>query len=287
MRDHLGIPADRDGAVWVERRPKGKRKAGWYRHTHDELEANLVVTGHATYVIGEQRIPIARGALVWLFPQQEHQLLDLSADYRHSIVVWRQAAVRGVARTLAAPALMAGDPPGTWARELAADDVHALEAVLADIAQQRSADTVNAGLRYALLRLWQAFHVASPIGIHHPLVAAAFAALRDEALDAEAVAKHVGVSVDHLRRLVRTATGTTLVAARQRHQLERFLALYDPDTDLLSTALSAGFGSYPQFSRVFRRFMGVAPRAWVQALARGKAARFPVLTSDAPQRRRD
>ncbi len=279
MRDQLGIPADRDGAVWLGPRPKGPRKAGWYRHTHDELEANLVVTGHATYVIGNQRIPIARGALVWLFPQQEHQLLDLSADYRHSIVVWRPSAVRDIARTLAAPALMAGDPPGIWARELALGELHALESVLAEIALQRSTDTVNLGLRYVLLRLWRAFHAAAPIAIQHPLVAAAFAALRDEALGADDVAKHVGISADHLRRLVRTSTGTTLVAARQRHQLERFFSLYDPDTDLLSTALSAGFGSYPQFGRVFRRCVGLGPRAWVQALARGKAARYPEVVT--------
>ena len=287
MRDRLGIPADRDGAVWVGPRSPGNRKAGWYRHTHDELEANLVITGHATYVIGDQRIPITRGSLVWLFPQQEHQLLDLSADYRHSIVVWRLSAIRGIARTLAAPELMAGDPPGTWARELAADELHALETVLADIAHQQSTDCVNVGLRYVLLRLWRAFHAAAPIAIHHPLVAAAFAALRDEALSADAVAKHVGVSADHLRRLVRTSTGSTLVAARQRHQLERFFTLYDPDLDLLSTALSAGFGSYPQFSRVFRRFVGSGPRGWAQAVACGKADRFPAFSEDVPQPQRE
>lgn len=286
MRDRLAIQADHDGAVWIERRRVGTSpRSAWYRHTHDELEANLVVSGHATYVIGEQRIRITRGVLVWLFPQQEHQLHDLSTDYRHTIAVWRQPLVRSVARAFAAPAMAAGNPSGTWARELAGDEVHALEAVLADVAHQAEADLINAGLRYLLLRLWRAFQAASPIAHQHPAVAAAFTALRDDALDAESLARHVGMSADHLRRLVRTTTGTTLVATRQRHQLERFFALYDPHTGMLPTALSAGFGSYAQFSRVFRRLVGCGPRTWQQRLAVGDVDRFPQLIADAPRSR--
>ena len=49
-------------------------------HHHVELELNLVVRGTISYVLGERRFTFGRRTLLWLFPSQEHQLVDRSSD---------------------------------------------------------------------------------------------------------------------------------------------------------------------------------------------------------------
>ena len=75
------------------------------------------------------------------------------------------------------------------------------------------------------------------------------------------MAQEVGLSRSRLSRLFRRQVGLTLVNYRQQQCLERFLELFSrsPERKLLSLALQAGFGSYPQFHRVFRREMGRSP----------------------------
>jgi AraC-like DNA-binding protein len=60
--------------------------------------------------------------------------------------------------------------------------------------------------------------------------------------------------------------GLTLISYRQRRQLEKFLDLFSrvPERKLLSLALEAGFGSYPQFHRIFSREMGRSPAEFVR-----------------------
>jgi hypothetical protein len=63
--------------------------------------------------------------------------------------------------------------------------------------------------------------------------------------------------------LFKQQTGVALVDFRNRQRVEKFLAIYRTGqrTTMLDAALEAGFGSYPQFHRVFKRVMGCSPRA--------------------------
>ncbi|MGH7992300.1 MAG: helix-turn-helix domain-containing protein, partial [Limisphaerales bacterium] len=56
-------------------------------------------------------------------------------------------------------------------------------------------------------------------------------------------------------------TGVALADFRNRQRIERFLQLYGTGQRLtmLNAALAAGFGSYPQFHRVFKRVLGCSP----------------------------
>jgi AraC-like DNA-binding protein len=65
--------------------------------------------------------------------------------------------------------------------------------------------------------------------------------------------------------------GISLVGYRQQQHLQRFLRLYaaDPKRTLLETVLESGFGSYPQFHRVFKQAMGFGPAAYRRKLASG------------------
>jgi len=78
------------------------------------------------------------------------------------------------------------------------------------------------------------------------------------------LAARVGLSRARLSRLFHRELGETLVGRRERLRVEAFLRRREerPGADLLSDALAAGFGSYAQFHRSFRRITGVAPRDW-------------------------
>jgi AraC-like DNA-binding protein len=83
-------------------------------------------------------------------------------------------------------------------------------------------------------------------------------------VSAQRLARDLGISSGHLARLFRTEMGISLVEYRNRLRIERFLSLADRSgVNLLDAALEAGFGSYAQFHRVFRKLVGTTPREYV------------------------
>jgi transcriptional regulator GlxA family with amidase domain len=57
--------------------------------------------------------------------------------------------------------------------------------------------------------------------------------------------------------------GISLVDYRNRLRIDRFFEAIQrsgTNTNLLDAALEAGFGSYAQFHRVYRKFVGTTPR---------------------------
>jgi AraC-like DNA-binding protein len=116
-----------------------------------------------------------------------------------------------------------------------------------------------------LLASWRAQEAADvPIGRNvHQAVAKAAALIRDEVVPTKlsVLARQAGLSSSRLSYLFKQQTGVSLVQFRQRQQLERFLQLHGGGQahTLLSAALGAGFGSYPQFHRVFKAYMGTSP----------------------------
>src|SRR5690606_32803588 len=77
------------------------------------------------------------------------------------------------------------------------------------------------------------------------------------------LARRTGLSPSRLSRLFKQQTGVTIVDFRNRQRLAKFLRLYGKGQrhTMLNAALAAGFGSYPQFHRVFKRNLGCSPRA--------------------------
>jgi AraC-like DNA-binding protein len=80
----------------------------------------------------------------------------------------------------------------------------------------------------------------------------------------ERLARDLGISPGHLARSFKAEMGLSLVEYRNRLRIERFLRHIDHSGgNLLDAALQAGFGSYAQFHRVFRRFIGATPREYL------------------------
>ena len=110
-----------------------------------------------------------------------------------------------------------------------------------------------------------------PVGRNvHPAVEKAATLIRDEVepWTLDRLARQVDLSPSRLSYLFKSQTGASLVHFRQRQQIERFLRLYGEGKSrtLLSAALDAGFGSYPQFHRVFKNYMRVSPREYRRRL---------------------
>jgi AraC-like DNA-binding protein len=126
--------------------------------------------------------------------------------------------------------------------------------------------------------VWHALRGAAG---HSPVVQRVLDALAEQPrVSAQRLARDLGISSGHLARLFRTEMGISLVEYRNRLRIERFLSLADRSgVNLLDAALEAGFGSYAQFHRVFRKLVGTTPREYVAGV------RLPSSSAERKSRR--
>ena len=264
MSEDLGLPAGLDGRVV-------RHVAGDVRlraHRHAELEVNLVVGGTATYLLGERRYELTPGTLTWLFPAQEHILVDQSADHELWWAIFTPDLVSRIGRAPHSRPLLEDDPAGSFSRRLGIRDTRSLHALFSEVhsAETRDDALANAGLAYLLARAWRAFLDSDEVvdSIHvHPAIRAVVDLLRTDSSTGTlaSLARIVGLSPTHLSRLFKAQTGVSLSRYRNQQRLHRFLLAYGNGnhTTALAAALTAGFGSYAQFYRVFRHQTGHGP----------------------------
>jgi AraC-like ligand binding domain. len=89
MRQQLKLPADLGGNLWHYRH-HGRANA---MHHHAELEFNLITQGAGLYLLANRKYQIRRGDLLWLFPAQEHVLIEQTPDFEMWIGVFKPKAV--------------------------------------------------------------------------------------------------------------------------------------------------------------------------------------------------
>jgi len=267
MRQHLHLPPGWDGNLWHYRH-YGRTNA---MHHHAELEFNLVTQGAGLYLLDNRKYRIRRGDLLWLFPAQEHVLVEQTPDFEMWIGVFKPKAVRRIVTDANAAVLRQTDPAGEYCRRLPQDALARLDALVVEIASAHDRPGLfNTGLSYALLKAWQYFEHAAEVPVHdvHPAVEKAARLIRDQTAtpNLNELARKAGLSPARLSRLFKQQTGVALVDFRNRQRIERFLNLYGAGQRLtmLDAALEAGFGSYPQFHRVFKRVMGRSPGRYRQ-----------------------
>jgi AraC-like DNA-binding protein len=237
-------------------------------HRHAELELNLVVRGTASYLLGERRYELTSGTLTWLFPGQEHVLVDESPDHELWWAVFRPGLVARTATTPPTLPLLEHDPSGQFSRRLDARTAAQLGALLRELRAAEPADDalLNAGLAYLLVLAWRAFldseHVVAGVDVHPAVETLARRLHADpDSGDLDSLARAAGLSPSHLSRIFKAQTGVSITRFRNQRRLERFRILYGDGrrTTALSAALEAGFGSYAQFYRVVRAETGERP----------------------------
>ncbi|ESQ78587.1 AraC family transcriptional regulator [Asticcacaulis sp. YBE204] len=75
------------------------------------------------------------------------------------------------------------------------------------------------------------------------------------------VARAHGVSAFHVTRLFALATGRPLMAYVRARRLSEAAKALTIDSDILTAAIGAGYGSHEAFTRAFRAEFGLTPRA--------------------------
>ncbi len=266
MSEDLGLRLGADGHVGHHRAADGPPRA----HRHAELELNLVVRGTASYLLGDRRYELTPRTLTWLFPGQDHVLVDESADHELWWAVFRPGLVSRTAAATPVGLLVERDPVGEFSRRLDVRRAGRLEALLRELHDGETVDDalLNAGLAYLLLFAWREFLESEDLvaGVDvHPAVETVARCLRadPEAGGLDALARTAGLSPSHLSRIFKAQTGVSITRFRNQRRLERFMVLYGRGrrTTALAAALGAGFGSYAQFYRVLRAETGQAPTA--------------------------
>lgn len=266
MKDTVAGLRGKFGAVWRYRAQPATRP-----HTHAELEFNLVVRGSVRYLVDDQRYDLRRHDLLWLFPEHEHLLVQPSPDAEMWIGVLKQNVLHRLCSPAVANAMTAARLVGPCRRTLSSERSRWIAAVCENLAShqggpdQVDTDSVSTGLVHVFVLAWEAFHaVAGEDDGHdvHPAVEqAARLIAAGDGRPLAALARSVGMTRTALSRRFRRDLGLSLVDHRSRVRIERFLDLHRRGRrSILDAALAAGFGSYPQFHRVFRRVMGTSPR---------------------------
>lgn len=262
-------------------------------HRHLELELNLVVRGTITYVHDGRRFSFHAGTLLWLFPAQEHQLVDRTGDAQYYVAVFKPTLIRQACRGATYIDLKRRQPDvdGVLHAEPAPADFDLIRRTMDALVEDgldpdllnREAgfgvgsdfhfehgdpDWLNAGLRHLLLLCWRHQRgrggKARPVNLH-PAVRRALSVLGEEEWSAplESLAGRCGVSAAYLSRVFARQVGISLTRYRNSARLARFWEHHrraGGGTNVTEAMYAAGFGSYAQFYKVFKDAYGRGPR---------------------------
>lgn len=232
------------------------------RHCHACAELNLLMSGSLAYrvagVAGELR---ARPGQLVILPQgMEHELVWTSEDVALWVLELNGSELSGLdmARVVS--------PELAWRKAFVADArrLWLRPSSVETLQLQAQLESILATLRHAP-------GAPEPPELHPAVVRAkelCELSLGND-LDAAQLARGSGVSASRLAHLFAEQVGVTPLQYRNFAQVQRFIRAYNgEERNLLRAALSAGFGSYAQFHRVFRQVCGERPAAhfkWLTA----------------------
>lgn len=264
-----------DGALWLHESssPRGSiARSTRQTHRHHEPEFNFITQGTAAYLVDGHRYDLRPNSLLWLLPQQNHLLIDESADFAMWIAVFRPIMLKRWVRRGGPRPLLAGRIQGNPCHLLAESVAHDLQAMAKRTLQYESQPVMfNASLPILAMTVWQMHqeaHSPQPSLDVHPAVQQAAMAIRQNPADIslEEVAIIAGLSLSRLSRLFKQQTGIAMVTYRQQQRLILFKDIYRQGHrhNMTHAALAAGFGSYPQFHRVFKQFHSQSPQTYYQ-----------------------
>jgi AraC-like DNA-binding protein len=232
-------------------------------HHHEDLELNIVFSGSVTYVVDSVAYQLTKGSCLWLFPEQEHRLVDAGGELLLVVCVFKREMVAQVASSVWAHPLAGQQAPLIFCRRLSPVNLAVLRTLAEDLVKmQENLELFEVGLRWLMLSAWKRFIDAEVIAGAdcHRAVEQTMDILREKPLmSLDDICTRLRVSHSHLSRLFHQQTGLTLPAFRNRVRLEAFFSLHHHHSNLLGCALEAGFGSYAQFYRVFKEHTGLAP----------------------------
>ncbi|MEY4547670.1 MAG: hypothetical protein RL685_3865 [Pseudomonadota bacterium] len=245
------------------------------RHRHVALELNLVVRGRGHYEVGGRCHPLSAGTALFITPGIDHHLEERTHDFEMWVLALGPALLEQIYDGEASANFLRAIAAGDCGRLLSIDDARWLDREIRRFSATRSAAFLRAGLAYAMTGAQEAFtrgpSDAGEAALSGEVHSCMTLLEEDPALSRGALAEQAGADPDALSQAFKRELGVGLVAYRNRLRLRRFLELAASGRlTLLAACLEAGFGSYPQFHRVFVAETGQTPRAYLAA-ARARA----------------
>lgn len=291
MLQNLKLGREYDGFLFLAesaRNPPSLRS-----HHHVELELNIVARGTVTYVAGGGRFTFGPRSLLWMFPSQEHQLVDRSNDAQYYVAVFKPELISRSCRSSTYRDLKRKMPPGNNLLYSLLDSdqfvflISLLKQVMEgsidpDILNREAgfgvdsdfryrhgdSDWLNAGLHHLLLFCWRLQQTGTSENCQvslHPSVSKALKFLGDDAWAGTLgqLARQCGLSETHFSRMFSRQVGVPLNRYRNSLRLARFWEHYRNPVQptIMEAVFAAGFGSYAQFYKVFTEVYGEGPRA--------------------------
>lgn len=265
------IPPSWQGIVW--------RHVGNHydhpRHRHVALELNFVVGGRGHYEVRGRCHPLSAGTVLFIPPGADHYLEERTPDFEMWILALQPALLERTCAGTEGAAFLQTVASGDCARLLSVDDARWLGGEICRFANTGSVPFLHAGLAYAMAGAQEAFGRSRGA----PREAVISAEVRrcmtfldeDPALSRDDLADRTDADPDALSHAFKRELGVGLVAYRNRVRVRRFFELASTGRlTLLAACLEAGFGSYPQFHRVFVAETGRTPRDYFRARFRGR-----------------
>jgi AraC-like DNA-binding protein len=275
------IPPSWQGIVW--------RHVGNHydhpRHRHVALELNLIVGGRGHYEVAGRCHPLSPGTVLFIPPAADHYLEERTADFEMWILALKPALLERTCAGAEGAAFLKAVAAGDCARLLSVDDARWLGGEIRRFAETRSTPFLHAGLAYAMAGAQEAFArgrgPTREAAISDEVRRCMTFLDEDPALSRDDLADRAGADPDALSHAFKRELGVGLVVYRNRLRLRRFFELASTGRlTMLAACLEAGFGSYPQFHRVFVAETGRTPRDYL-----GDGFRTPARTAPPRPRR--
>lgn len=227
--------------------------------------------GSVDYQLDDRIVSLDRDDTLWIFPDEVHGIRRASPDLSLWIVVLAPDLLAALCTSPETrPLLARRAPEGLGVRRLPHPAARWVEARLDEAATIEEASRHNAALAHIVLATWDSCRADLRYADLGPVVAATLRRLdRDPGgWTLARLAREAGVSPGHLARVVRRETGRSVLEHRHLRQVEVFRALFDRGWHVTATdaAYAAGFGSYAQFHRIFRRYTGMSPAEYRREL---------------------
>lgn len=234
-------------------------------HRHVELELNIILSGSGTCLIEGRRCILEKHSCLWLFPDQEHMLIEQSHDFSMWICLFKPEIITKHKDYINNPVLHADKHDGIFHRNLKKNDLQMLNQLCHRMSDREDSYRFNQGIDWLFLETWQLFE-ASVLQTDFPhvpeSVEQAVKHLQDEDYSLPQLAELCHVSPSWLSRNFKKHLGMSISAFRNQQRIERFLQIYGSGHRLNMTeaAFAAGFNSYAQFYKVCCEICGKTPR---------------------------
>lgn len=230
-------------------------------HSHEEYVVGAIVGGAEHLEVGGVRHVAARGATLFLHPDEPHANATLGDALLRYEVLYIGASAMRAANDGKAPAFQAPvrSEPHLYA---AITGAHAALRASHDQLEQETAF-------HALVRALSALSADTDRAIARPStrirrVKAFIDAHYGESFGLDALADVAGLSTFHTLRLFKREVGLTPLAYRNQVRLTHARRLLLGGAPVADAALAVGFADQSHLSRQFQRVVGVSPARYAR-----------------------